>query len=121
MAIPTEDHPIEYANFEGVIPEGQYGAGVVIVWDRGTYTNLRDDISLEEALGRGKLEIFLNGEKLKGGFLLIRTSMGEKQNKSQKGVWLLIKIKDQYANLEENLLLTKPKSIVSGKDVDDFQ
>src|SRR5258705_8902764 len=67
LAVMTEDHPLEYADFEGVIPEGQYGAGTVMVWDKGTY-ELEADIPPDEQLTRGKIDVALQGEKLRGGF-----------------------------------------------------
>lgn len=78
MAIPTEDHPLEYADFESVIPEGEYGAGPVMVWDAGEYLNLRkekkdDQASMQKSYEQGKIEIFLQGKKLVGGYALIRT------------------------------------------------
>jgi bifunctional non-homologous end joining protein LigD len=70
LAVRTEDHPLDYAKFEGVIPAGQYGAGTVMVWDLGTYEP-QDGISPAEQLARGKIDIVLQGEKLRGGFTLI--------------------------------------------------
>jgi bifunctional non-homologous end joining protein LigD len=91
LAIRTEDHPLEYAGFEGVIPEGQYGAGIVVVWDTGPYEPL-DGISPSEQLARGKIDVMLHGTKLRGGFTLLRTGMV-----SQKERWLLVKQRDEYA------------------------
>jgi bifunctional non-homologous end joining protein LigD len=76
LAIFTEDHPLEYANFEGTIPKGEYGAGTVKIWDKGYFYNLKKDkngkeISLKESFEKGKIEIFLEGKKLKGAFALI--------------------------------------------------
>ncbi len=116
LAIPTEDHPIDYANFEGTIPEGQYGAGTVIVWDRGTYRNIKDNISLEEAYDKGKLEIFIDGEKLKGNYVLLRT--GKKEDKNQR--WLFIKMKDKYADTWRNPVKTEPNSVISNKKIEDL-
>jgi DNA ligase D-like protein (predicted 3'-phosphoesterase) len=81
LAIPTEDHPLEYADFEGVIPEGEYGGGTVLIWDRGSYRNLRekegdDSLSMAESIEDGKVEVWLEGEKIQGGFALIRTGSG---------------------------------------------
>jgi bifunctional non-homologous end joining protein LigD len=84
LAVLVEDHPLEYADFEGTIPEGEYGAGRVAIWDRGTY-------SLLEKKG-DKIIFFLEGEKLRGNFTLIRLRRGQKGNE-----WLLIKQKDEYA------------------------
>src|SRR5258705_9491180 len=72
LAIRTEDHPLEYAEFEGVIPEGQYGAGTVMVWDKGTYDS-KDGVPASEQLARGKLDVELDGAKLRGGFTLVRS------------------------------------------------
>jgi bifunctional non-homologous end joining protein LigD len=71
LAVRTEDHPLEYAKFEGVIPPGQYGAGTVMVWDLGEYESLEDQ-SPEEQLARGKIHIALLGEKLRGAFTLVK-------------------------------------------------
>jgi bifunctional non-homologous end joining protein LigD len=92
LAIRTEDHPLEYAEFEGLIPEGQYGAGTVMVWDTGPYEPL-DGNSPSEQLARGKIDVVLHGTKLRGGFILVRTGMA-----SQKERWLLVKQRDEYAD-----------------------
>jgi bifunctional non-homologous end joining protein LigD len=91
LAVQVEDHPIEYASFEGDIPEGQYGAGHVIIWDHGTYEPLADDVS--GAIEAGRLEFVLRGERLKGRFALIRM----KARGRGKPQWLLIKAKDEFA------------------------
>ena len=117
LAVPTEDHPIDYANFEGIIPEGEYGSGTVIVWDKGTYRNLKDDISLEEAYEKGKLEIFIEGKKLKGAYVLLRT--GKKQDKGQW--WLFIKMKDKYVDARRDPIKTEPESVISGKKIEDIK
>ena len=87
LAVPTEDHPMSYNDFEGVIPEGNYGAGTVIVWDRGTFLNTKgEDTSFAENLEEGHATIKLEGEKLKGKFALLRTKRGG--NRKQ---WLFFK------------------------------
>jgi bifunctional non-homologous end joining protein LigD len=91
LAIRTEDHPLEYANFRGDIPEGQYGAGHVEIWDRGTYENL-SRWPLPKALAQGKIEIDLHGQKLKGKFALIR--IARERNREN---WLLVKMNDDFA------------------------
>lgn len=101
LAVPTEDHPLEYAGFEGVIPEGEYGAGTVMVWDTGTYENLRaakegDGASMERSISDGKIEVALDGNKLRGGYAFIRTGKGEKAR------WLLIKMRDDEAAAHRN-------------------
>ncbi|KAF0143554.1 MAG: DNA ligase (ATP) [Nitrospirae bacterium] len=85
LAIMVEDHPLDYGSFEGVIPEGNYGAGTVVIWDRGTYNLLAGGIY------KGKIEIMLQGEKLKGVFVLTRMKGKDKE-------WLLIKKNDEYAD-----------------------
>jgi DNA ligase D-like protein (predicted 3'-phosphoesterase) len=86
LAIPTEDHPLEYADFEGEIPADEYGGGQVYIWDKGTYKNLKKD-DIIECYQQGKIEIDLAGSKLKGKFVLMK--MKDKQ------MWLLIKMKDK--------------------------
>lgn len=117
LAIPTEDHPLDYANFEGIIPEDNYGAGEVIIWDRGTYKNntLKDGerVNIEKAHNKGHITIELNGEKLKGGFSLIKMH--------QKDKWLLIKKNDEYADREQNILEEKPESVVSNKTIEELK
>jgi bifunctional non-homologous end joining protein LigD len=96
LAMMTEDHPIEYSSFEGVIPEGQYGAGPVMVWDRGWY-EIEGDTTAADQIERGEFKFILHGEKLRGGFVLVRTgSLGGKP--SQKKKWLLIKHRDEHAD-----------------------
>jgi bifunctional non-homologous end joining protein LigD len=114
LAMMVEDHPYEYRKFEGTIPEGNYGAGNVIIWDRGWYELHREDeswpASLQEGLAKGELKFILHGEKLNGSFALIKTPrMGSK-------AWLLIKHRDKYASEED--ITEKDKSVVSGKPVD---
>jgi len=91
LAMQVEDHPVDYAKFEGVIPEGEYGGGTVMVWDFGTYKpENTDDVSL--ALRKGELKFSLNGKKLKGSWVLVKTR--DRQ-------WLLIKHRDYYTTKEE--------------------
>ena len=96
FATMTEDHPIDYADFEGVIPEGHYGAGTVMVWDRGTYAS-EGDVTPQEQLRNGELKVELQGKKLRGAFVLVH--MGRPSGKPrEKSRWLLIKRKDEWAN-----------------------
>lgn len=114
LAMMTEHHPLEYADFEGVIPEGKYGAGTVMVWDLGTYET-PDDIPVEQQLARGELKVTLHGRKLKGGFVLVHTRVPS-NNPSQRKRWLLIKHRDEYAT--DSWDLGKPgldRSVVSGR------
>ncbi|HEX3053092.1 MAG TPA: DNA polymerase ligase N-terminal domain-containing protein [Aggregatilineaceae bacterium] len=113
LAMPTEDHPIEYLTFEGVIPEGEYGAGRMIVWDTGQYEYLKEG-SLSQALQAGRIEIKLVGQKLQGGFALIRTGKPDEEER-----WLLIKIKDEWADTEHDILKTAPQSVLSGRTIEE--
>lgn len=120
MAIPTEDHPLGYADFEGVIPEDEYGAGTVMVWDRGTYRNLKEDDeqeppSLSEQIEDGHVTIWLEGEKLKGGYALIRTGDGEDAR------WLLIKMDDDEADARRNPTSTEKDSVKSGRSLEEIE
>jgi DNA ligase D-like protein (predicted 3'-phosphoesterase) len=119
LAMPTEDHPLEYADFEGVIPEGEYGAGTVLVWDIGPYRNLRaekeeDGLSMEESIEEGKVEIWLEGEKLQGGYALIRTGKGDDHR------WLLIKMDDDEADARRNPTSTEPKSVLTDRTLEEI-
>jgi bifunctional non-homologous end joining protein LigD len=100
LAVRVEDHPLDYAKFEGDIPEGEYGAGHVAIWDRGTYDNLLSDKpqpqSVTEGIAAGRLEFFLHGKKLRGRFALVRM----KKARGKKENWLLIKMKDEYVRAE---------------------
>ena len=96
LAVRTEDHPLEYAEFEGVIPAGQYGAGTVMVWDLGTYEP-QDGLSPEEQLARGKIDIALHGQRLRRGFALIETG-NRLADPGKKERWLLVKQRDEYAD-----------------------
>lgn len=91
LAVQTEDHPLEYASFEGTIPEGEYGAGTVVIWDSGSYRNLSNKdgqpIPLSQALESGHASFWLEGRRLEGGFALTRTPRG----------WLLVKMRDEKA------------------------
>lgn len=111
MAIQTEDHPLEYGGFEGTIPEGQYGGGTVMVWDRGTW---EADGDARQAYEKGHLAFQLHGEKLTGGWHLVKTQRpGQKQN-----TWLLFKGKDEAAKPGDDTLLEKhAKSALSGRDL----
>jgi bifunctional non-homologous end joining protein LigD len=88
LAVQTEDHPLDYANFEGKIPEGNYGAGTVMVWDRGTF-HLEGSGDALKQLANGEIKFWLNGEKLRGSFVLVKLKQSEKGNE-----WLMIKHKD---------------------------
>lgn len=118
LAIQTEDHPLDYADFEGVIPEGEYGAGTVIVWDTGHYQNLRANkgpksMSMPRSLEDGLVEVWLEGEKLQGGYALKRTEGGKKPR------WMLIKMDDEAADARRNPVSTEPDSVLSARSIRD--
>src|SRR2546426_11395858 len=104
LAVAVEDHPVDYAEFEGVIPEGEYGAGTVMVWDRGTYEpNNGTDVA--DALRKGQLTFTLHGRKLKGRWGLIPL---------RRRPWLLIKLRDRYAS-SKDISAAAPKSVLTGR------
>jgi bifunctional non-homologous end joining protein LigD len=110
LAEAVEDHPLEYAGFEGVIPEGEYGAGTVMLWDLGTWTP--DEPNVEASLKAGELKFKLNGEKLRGSWVLVRS--GSDGNGSKKHQWLLMKRKDRYASTDD-VLAERPRSVASDR------
>ncbi len=95
LAVPTEDHPLEYAGFAGTIPQGEYGAGTVEIWDSGTYRNtkFKDGVEIppEKAIEDGHITFQLEGKKLQGGFALTRTGQGKEER------WILVKMRDEKA------------------------
>jgi bifunctional non-homologous end joining protein LigD len=109
LAMQVEDHPLDYADFEGVIPEGEYGGGTVMVWDTGEWTPESEDPAA--ALQKGDFKFTLHGKKLKGSWVLVRTrGFGSKADKS----WLLIKHRDTFAKTGE-ITMEEPKSVLSGR------
>jgi DNA ligase D-like protein (predicted 3'-phosphoesterase) len=112
LAVEVEDHALEYGDFEGVIGEGDYGRGAVIVWDAGTYTNLDGGRSMSEALAAGHAKIWLEGKKLRGGWTLQRTHQGDKPQ------WLLIKRRDEGADARRNPQSTQPESVKTGRTIE---
>ncbi|PQO23614.1 DNA ligase [Rhodobacteraceae bacterium WD3A24] len=118
LMLPTEDHPMAYADFEGVIPQGEYGAGTVLVWDRGTYENITEKegarIPVGDALAAGHLLIHLHGEKISGGYALHRIEEGDDAR------WLLVKMDDEWADARRNPVSVAPDSVISGRSLDDI-
>ncbi|PZR24882.1 MAG: DNA ligase D [Citrobacter freundii] len=121
LAMMVEDHPYDYRNFEGTIPKGQYGGGTVIVWDEGTYEPAEGEFnskaakekSLLQQLKKGKIVIQLHGQKLKGEYVLVKSSyQGENS-------WLLMKAKDKYARPTD--VTKKGRSVLSGKTIDEME
>lgn len=116
LAVHTEDHPLEYADFEEVIPEGNYGAGPMIAWDMGRVHFLEP---AEEGLEKGKLDFLLSGFKLRGRFALVRT--GDRASRKATGdprQWLLIKKEDAFSSTVRDLIEEEPESVLSGLTVD---
>jgi len=111
MAVAVEDHPLEYGRFEGTIPEGQYGGGTVMLWDRGTWTPEVDDV--DAALEQGELKFSLQGSKLKGSWVLVRL---KPRGKSTRPSWLLIKHRDRYA-ADGDVTADKPRSVLSRRSM----
>lgn len=121
LAVRTEDHPLSYGDFEGRIPEDQYGGGEVIVWDMGPYRNLTTDddgeaVPVAEALAGGSLHIWMEGEKLRGGYRFVHARMGGEEDN-----WLLVKVDDDEADARRNPVSTEPDSVLSGRSIADLQ
>src|SRR5437868_3711763 len=116
LAVHVEDHPLDYGGFEGVIPEGQYGGGTVLLWDRGSWTP--EGPNPEEAYRKGALKFRLDGEKLHGHWALVR--MGGKAAKERHEEWLLIKERDDVAEpgSEAALVEENPLSVATGRSMD---
>jgi DNA ligase D-like protein (predicted 3'-phosphoesterase) len=115
LAVPTEDHPLDYADFEGLIPSGEYGAGPVVVWDAGPYENLTtgrggDEVPVGAAVERGHVTFRLHGEKLQGAWSLTRMK--------GRGGWLLVKKADAGADARRRPTRTQPESVRTGRTVD---
>jgi bifunctional non-homologous end joining protein LigD len=113
LAMETEPHPMDYNQFEGVIPEGEYGGGTVMIWDKGIWApvaqnRLGDENETDRQIKKGDLKFVLLGEKLQGSWVLVRTHGGRQ--------WLLIKHRDDYA-AQEDLTVAKPRSVVSGRSM----
>ena len=119
LAVEVEDHPIEYNSFEGIIPEGEYGGGTVMVWDRGTYSYAgpptRDPIeALRRGYEKGELKFVLHGRRLKGAWVLVRTRR-DPRGRSQ---WLLIKQRDEYAEPGSDVVARYQRSVVSRRTME---
>jgi DNA ligase D-like protein (predicted 3'-phosphoesterase) len=118
LAMRTEDHPLEYLEWEGVIPKGEYGAGPMIVWDRGVFQNISETrrgekLELADAIEKGDVKIFMLGEKIKGAYALVRTSdPGEREQ------WLMIKKRDEGADARRKPTSSQPESVLSGKTIE---
>jgi DNA ligase D-like protein (predicted 3'-phosphoesterase) len=113
MAAEVEDHPLDYAKFEGVIPKGEYGAGTVMIWDKGTYRNITKkndkEVPINKALRNGHVVVNLDGKKIEGRYALSRIVKGKKPR------WLLVKMNDAKADARRNPVKSENKSAVSGR------
>ena len=110
LAVRTEDHPIDYADFEGIIPKGEYGGGTVCVWDQGTWQPEGDP---HDAMKKGRLTFSLSGDKLEGRWHLVRTRPQGKQE-----AWLLFKSRDAAANENLDIIAARPESVITGRTLD---
>lgn len=115
LAVRTEDHPLDYADFEGRIPADDYGGGTVVVWDVGTFDNL-NETTMATSLDAGHLRVRLHGEKLTGAFSLVRTGL-----RGGREQWLLFKKDDEGADRRRKPAVTQPESVLTGKTNEDFE
>ncbi|MEP6564460.1 MAG: non-homologous end-joining DNA ligase, partial [Mesorhizobium sp.] len=116
LAVETEDHPLEYIDFEGVIPEGEYGGGPMIVWDTGTWAPMDD---VEKSLRTGAFKFRLAGEKLNGGWMLTRLKPKPGEDADKKN-WLLFKERDLAADTALDILAARPESVKSGRRIEEL-
>ncbi len=114
LAVRTEDHPLDYADFEGLIPKGQYGGGTVVLWEYTTFTPLNGDPA--EAVEKGEIKFLAHGERMRGRWVLVRMKTREKREN-----WLLIKERDEYAEQDDALTARFPNSIVSGRSREEIE
>jgi bifunctional non-homologous end joining protein LigD len=116
LAMEVEDHPIEYNTFEGTIPKGEYGGGTVMIWDRGTYgpESGGGEDALRRGYARGDLKITMNGDRMRGGWVLVRTRRDDRG----RAQWLLIKHRDEYAREGFDVVGEEMTSVVSGRSME---
>ena len=118
LAMAVDDHALSWGDFEGVIPKGEYGAGPVIVWDRGVFENISETrrgekLTLADALEKGDIKVFLLGEKIRGPYALVRTSdAGEREQ------WLLIKKRGEGADRRRKPTSSQPESVLTGRTIE---
>ncbi|HEU5442252.1 MAG TPA: DNA ligase D, partial [Steroidobacteraceae bacterium] len=116
LAVEVEDHPLEYGDFEGTIPQGQYGGGTVQIWDRG-YWEPQGKGPPEQALARGELKLVMAGEKLRGGWVLVRL---RDSRAGKRPSWLLIKHRDEFARAGDGALLQEDRSVASARTLEEI-
>lgn len=114
LAIPIKDYPVDYADFEGIIPEGRSGTGTVMVWDKGTYININTEdhrtVPMSEGFKTGQIGVYLNGKKIKGGYALFKPSSDD-----INGNWLLIKMNNDKADAHRDPASSENKSVKTGR------
>ena len=115
LAVEVEDHPLEYGDFEGTIPQGQYGGGTVEIWDRG-YWEPQVKGSAEQALAAGELKLIMAGEKLRGGWVLVRL----RDSRGKRPSWLMIKHRDEFARKGDGAVLEEDRSVASGRTLEEI-
>jgi bifunctional non-homologous end joining protein LigD len=118
LAMQVEDHPIEYNEFEGTIPKGQYGGGTVMIWDRGTYEAESGDgvDAVRDGYKRGDLKITMHGERMQGSWVLVRT----RRDPKGRAQWLLIKHRDHLAMAGADIVAAVQTSVVSGRTMEEI-
>src|SRR3954469_12123201 len=125
LAMQVEDHPIDYNTFEGTIPQGEYGGGTVMLWDRGTYSSDaatsddEEEDEIRESLRRGELKFTFHGERLHGSFALVRMKFSRDGSNSAKPQWLLIKHRDEFAT-EDDVVAENMTSVDTGRTMDEI-
>jgi bifunctional non-homologous end joining protein LigD len=120
LAVEVEDHPLDYGDFEGTIPPGEYGGGTVMVWDRGLWMPEDEGVKPEQALRKGELKFILAGEKLKGSWVLVRMRQDRERNRGNRNNWLLIKHRDAYAHDSGDPVTEEDRSVASGRTMEDI-
>lgn len=121
LAIRVDDHPVDYADFEGVIPEDEYGGGTVMIWDKGSYEPLVEEkkdmeSSMQAALGEGAVKFKLHGEKIKGGYAMAKT--GKRGGKDQ---WVIFKLDDDEADARRKPQSTEPDSVKTDRSMEEIE
>ena len=119
LAVEVEDHPLEYGDFEGTIPKGEYGGGTVMLWDRGFWMPDKETADVGAGLRKGELKFTVAGDKLKGGWVLVRMKSRE-GDRSKRNNWLLIKHRDEFACEDADALLAEDRSVASGRTMDEI-
>jgi bifunctional non-homologous end joining protein LigD len=117
LAVEVEDHPLDYGDFEGTIPKGEYGGGTVMLWDRGFWMPEEETADVGAALRKGELKFTVAGEKLRGGWVLVRMKSRD-GDRGKRNNWLLIKHRDEFACEDADALLAADRSVASGRAMD---